>query len=293
MKLHFELENKKGERCPFTYELHSTPSAQKFLQVTRECLEFADNYPHGFSFGPRPTFADLERRVRRMNELITLINKETLVAIEGELVGARELSQERLNFLHLKFHEFMEQLEDKNLDNPTTKALKELNILVHQIEQNKSALEAPVFTQYLIFLLRKTKDIIMSEEDHLAKTLELHHGDLMLGYCTIGKSLFHCYKDNDLALVRRKMVRDQTIIRSEVVCAFPEKDDGPLRAQKETENFYRWCAENKVDEMGYDYKAPLHRPGNVPLGKLLQNYSYEKIGNIFREYQSMPVFELR
>ncbi len=293
MKLHFELENEKGERCPFTYELHSTPSALKFAQVTKECLEFADNYPHGFSFGFRPTPSDLEHRVERMNELITLINREALVSIEGELVPAGELSQERLNFLHLKFHQFMEELTGPHKDNPTTKALKELNILIHQIEQNKAALEAPVFTQYLIFLLRKTKDIPMSEEDHLAKTLELHHGDLMLGYCTIGKSLFHCYKDNDLALVRSKMVREQTIIRSEVVCAFPEIDDGPVRAQRETENFYQWCADHKIDELGYKYKSPMHRPGNVPLGGLLQKYSYEEISRLFREYQRMPVFELR
>lgn len=293
MKLHFELQNPEGERLPFTYELHKGPTAQKFAEVTAEVLKFENNYPHGFSFGYRPSLADLELRVERMNELIHLINREARVEIPGELVPASALSQERLNFLHLKFHEYMEQLEDKNEVGVTTSALKELNILIHQIEQNKMALDSPVFTQYLIFLLRLTKDRQMSTEDHLAKTLELHFGDLMLGYCTIGKSLFHCYKDQDLELIKSQMVRDQTIIRSEVVCAFPQKDDGAEKALREREKFYEWCAENEAERYGYHFREPLHRPGNVPLGRLLQSYSYDEINDIFRHYQAMPIFELR
>ncbi len=293
MKLHFELQNNEGDRKAFTYQLSESAAAKKFIQVTSEALKFADNYPHGFSFGHRPSLADLELRVERMNELIAQINREAIVTIEGELVAASKLSQERLNYLHLRFHEFMEQLEDKNLNNITTTALKELNILIHQIEQNRSALDSPVFTQYLIFLLRKTKDIAMSEEDHLAKTLELHYGDLMLGYCTIGKSLFHCYKDQDLELIKSKMVRDQEIIRTEVVCTFPQKDDDRDKAAQETTKFYQWCEQNQVREYGYDYRLPIHRPGNVPLGRLIQDYDYDQVGEILRHYQSMPVFELR
>lgn len=293
MKLYFELENSDGDRRPFSYSLNDTPSTHKFYKVTKEALSLKDNFPHGLSFGFRPTEEDLRTRVLRMNTLIQIINDEGSVFIEGELTAAEKLTQDRLNYLHLKFHEYEESHEKKGKVDLTSKSLRELNILIHQIEQNRLLLKAPVFTQYLIFLLQKTIDLPMETEDHLGKTLELQHGDLMLGYCTVGKSLFHCYKDNDLCLVKSKMVRDQIIINSEVVCAFPEKDDGPDKAQKDTEDFYKWCQENRVGDYGYDYKAPLHRPGNIHLGKLEQNYSYQEITAIFRHYQKMALFNLR
>lgn len=293
MKLYFELENTQGEKRPFTYQLGTGPTVQKFERVTREALTKLGNFPHGLSFGFRPNEHDLSQRVERMNHLIDLINREGQVTIAGPLVPASELTQERLNFLHLKFHEYEEREASSPSFTVTAKSLRELNILIHQIEQNRASLNAPVFTQYLIFLLQKTIDTPMDEADHLNKTLELHHGDLMLGYCTVGKSLFHCYKDNDIELVRSKMVRDQVTINTEVVCAFPQIDDDALKAKAEVERFHQWCERHQVQDFGYDYRLPLHRPGNVCLGKLIESYSYSEITDIFRHFQKMVCFELR
>lgn len=293
MKLYFELENSQGEKRPFTYQLDLGPTVEKFQRVTLEALTKTGNFPHGLSFGFRPTEQDLSVRVERMNYLIELINREGQVHIDGTLVAASELTQERLNYLHLKFHEYEEREASAPSFTVTAKSLRELNILIHQIEQNRASLNAPVFTQYLIFLLQKTIDTPMDETDHMAKTLELHHGDLMLGYCTVGKSLFHCYKDNDLDLVRSKMVRDQITINTEVVCAFPEIDDDARKAQAEIERFHQWCEHHQVKDFGYDYRLPLHRPGNVRLGTLMEPYSYSDISDIFRNFQKMVCFELR
>jgi len=293
MKLHFELENSHAQRRPFTYQLLDTPSTKKFVDVTLNALKRPNNFPHRLSFGFRPNERDLSLRVERMNELIHIINQEGIVQISGELACASELSQERLNYLHLKFHEYEEQLQGEQTGTPTTNSLRELNVLIHQIEQNIGALNSGVFTQYLIFLLKETVTTPMDSADHMAKTLELRHGDLMLGYCTVGKSLFHCYKDNDLDLIKNRVVRDQVVISSEVICAFPQKDDEQEFMRANCERFYEWCRDNRVEDYGYDYQLPIHRPGNIPLGRIEQDYSYQEISEIFRDYQQMSLFEMR
>jgi hypothetical protein len=118
---------------------------------------------------------------------------------------------ELLNYLHLQFHEFSERKQDQTTDYTP---INELNVLIHKIEAVLQ--QGPMSCGfYLDWQFSTAAPRVIDIEDmelYQHWTVTRKFGDMLLGYHTIGKNLWMCYKDNDTELVKSGMFRQQQTI---------------------------------------------------------------------------------
>jgi hypothetical protein len=183
-----------------------------------------------------------------------------------------------LNYLHLQFHKFEEQKQDHSLECPP---LSELNLIIHKIEAVLQ--DGPMSCGFhLEWNYSAVVPRVIDIED-----MELYQhwtslrkfGALMLGYHTIGKNLWMCYKDNDADLVKTGMFRQQKTISSEVNLIFRSN----TRNITNHGNFLlmcKWLEDNNL--MQYvDMSNPCNCAIGQPLlGKLIGTYTPVNIGHI-------------
>jgi hypothetical protein len=173
---------------------------------------------------------------------------------------------ELLNYLHLQFHKFTDNSEQKTAYTP----LSELNLIIHKIEavlQNKSmACGFHLEWEYSPTALKLVNIENMDWYQHW--TLDGRFGDMTLGYHTIGKNLWMCYRDNDVNLVQTGMVRPQKTISSEVNLLFGNR----IQHNNTNRNFLRmckWMEDNNLNQY-VDMTKPYNRAVGQPLlGKLV------------------------
>jgi hypothetical protein len=184
---------------------------------------------------------------------------------------------ELLNYLHLQFHKFAEQKENYTEEYTP---LNELNLIIHKIEavlQNK--LMACGF--HLEWLYRGASSVIDIENTDWYQywTLDGQFGDMKLGYHTVGKNLWMCYKDNDVDLVRTGMVRPQRTISTEVNLLF-----GNVARYNNKDKFFllmcEWMETNNLTQY-VDMTKPYNCAVGQPLlGKLVGAYTRIDIDRI-------------
>jgi hypothetical protein len=110
-------------------------------------------------------------------------------------------------------------------------------------------------------------------------TVTRKFGDMLLGYHTIGKNLWMCYKDNDTELVRSRMFRQQQTISNEVNLIF--RND--LKGSNKNNKFLllcKWLEDNNLTQyvdMSKPYNCAIGQP---LLGKLTGAYTSADIGRI-------------
>jgi hypothetical protein len=190
-----------------------------------------------------------------------------------------------LNYLHLQFHKFGEQGQNHSKDN---NPLIELNFIIHNIE---SVLQnGPMSCGFHLEWSYSTTipRVIDIEDMNLYKcwTLSRKFGDMTLGYHTIGKNLWMCYKDNDVDLVKSGMVRPQRTISSEVNLIFRGdvrrrwKDVHHTAKNNDFLRMCKWMESNNLTQyvdMSKPYNCAIGQP---LLGRLISSYTYTDIGRI-------------
>lgn len=190
---------------------------------------------------------------------------------------------ELLNYLHLQFHKFAEQNLSKDY-NP----IIELNPLIHNIEAmlqgGPMSCGFHLEWDYSESLPRVINIEDMSWYRYWASSRKF--GDMTLGYHTVGKNLWMCYKDNDIDLVRTGMVRPQKTISSEVNLIFksdPKQRWADVHRAAKNNNFLRmcnWIKNNKLTKH-IDMTKPYNCVTGQPLlGKLVGAYTPTDIGHI-------------
>lgn len=197
------------------------------------------------------------------------------IDVDTEIVFDSTLSH-RLNCIHREFHEFHEKNANTGQDN----VLEELNASVHRLEHMYNRVSGrsgnSVFATF--FLTRPgvptsapiTDPGLYSEWNYVAQS-----GDLTLGYHTVGKSLIHCHKDADTALVAAQMVRPQQVIGNEIMMTFMEtqRRNPVIEAHKRVIAAKKWVRETgNYDNV--DWSHPGNNVGGSPLlAKVIGNYS--------------------
>lgn len=183
---------------------------------------------------------------------------------------------ELLNYLHLQFHKFAEQNLSKDY-NP----IIELNPLIHNIEAmlqgGPMSCGFHLEWDYSESLPRVINIEDMSWYRYWASSRKF--GDMTLGYHTVGKNLWMCYKDNDIDLVKTGMFRQQKTISSEVNLIFRSN----ARNITNHGNFllmYKWLEDNNLTQyvdMTKPYNCAIGQP---LLGKLVGSYTPANISCI-------------
>lgn len=124
------------------------------------------------------------------------------------------------------------------------------------------------FSTYVMNAKNKPHEIPLAPEDYALFTLGYDFGDLMLGYATTGKSLFHLYKDGNIDLLEKGgHASPQRVIATNLLAMFYE---GTLD-KYEREPFYAWFDSNKLDKYGYNKDDPKNAIGNIILGSLVRD----------------------
>jgi hypothetical protein len=235
------------------YNLLDGPIVDQWKQCTRYYQSNPGSYVSSVNVKSDFTGLTIEDHWNQLIDLVSQVNQDSSIQERGlqldvpSSITQYENQKERykiINYLHLKFHELEEK---ENIHMP---ALVKLNNLIHRIEQvNNGSKEKKVFVSYYLRNDNVERFIIPIDlnDDNLRQywTQQASSGDLLLGYHTVGKNLWHCYVTDDSDCVRQGMVRPQECISAEVQMVFATNDwhfDRSHYYQKIPE----WLKENNI-----------------------------------------------
>jgi len=267
-----EVENKNNRIISYT--LNDLPLTKKFIeywQIYRKnivnklnCARFSYNV----NYYPNSLIRTAKHAKEQMN--LTINNLKNLgYEIDSSLYLHDNLSYENfvknLNELHFIFEKESMKLNslDFEVENYQTIQieLEKINNLVHFL--------APGSRESFSISVRPVPSMCsnyynLQDEDYKDFVLPVG-GDLVCDFATIGKDLWNCSMSNDIDLVRKKEVKQQTILTDFIFLTF-QKTYSQDHTNQIAEH-YRWCEDNCVDQY-IDYKLPKYLPGRHVLGKI-------------------------
>lgn len=279
-------EPSRGERYTLEYAVDEHPAARKWALLTRKAAFWGlgKGRPAAVARHLAATEADLQALISGINLLLRAVRDEGLVRIEESDLTMSNLDQERLNRIHAIFQCHEETRGFEAFASASTVKLRELNVLVHQCEMALSNRTRKSRQQSLVVTLKYSRSLPLDEADYDRLSVNQRFGDLYMGYATVGKSLPHCFRDDDTALVRARGVRPKVAASAEVLAVFPSAASPPDFEARYLERYDAWCERNRVRDFGYDFKAKRHRPGVIRVGRLLNDLNFEMSVEVLRTY---------
>jgi len=271
----------------------SNPVAMKYaklVSMARESGESKVDYTSYFMW-TKNTYPTDSLKLK-INESVKYFNENNGYGAELEYVS--EVSQENLNKLHFEFEhaaniylpdELLSSDHNKSLDKKEPKCL-DLDLLafhLNNINNSIHALESALmlsdsqlnayFSTYLRDMTRVNPSIPLEHDDYEKFTLQGKFGDLLLGYGTTGKNLFHVYKDNDLNFFRNgNKPSPQRAITTNILAWFSED----VEHKTELNQYLAWYKNNNLTDVNIDLLDPMNALGYIKIGeyiptKLLQD----------------------
>ena len=199
-------------------------------------------------------------------------------------LDSNKVTRKKLNILHEQFH-FIEEESLKNRiikDDKFQKSLQLVNDRIHNFEE--TFLD---YTKSIKWFLSSTENSVQIT-DSLRKFWNINFfkyyrpGTLFLGYHTVGKSLFQCYRSNDVELVKKNGIRQQELITSEVMFYADWFIDYDSKS-----SIRKWIKSNNLN---VDMSNPKYKYGHQPaLGFLSTDISKKEIDNLFVDWEFFKV----
>lgn len=197
-------------------------------------------------------------------------------------------TQKELNYLHLEFHKFVDACTK---DSEEFELMDQLNMEIHQIEIMQRELAGNWIEQCAGFFFHSDSLNLVPNSARLQpiddpKIYQFwdhdeQFGDLLLGYHTIGKSLFNCWIDNDVHAVKSGMVRPQITVGNEVVMSFRDTSY-PGNAKRLLADMQGWVLDQGLDQY-IDAWEPRHAiVGRPLLGRIRDSYTADDIDEVFK-----------
>ena len=185
-----------------------------------------------------------------------------------------------INALHLLFHSYYDD------ENPADYEWDLLNRRIHHLEEQQSSLASPNYQR------AGFNCVIADEETNLVEQRpipdNLRHfwahipksGDLLLGYYTLGKTIYNCVKDNDQECVRQRMVRPQQMVSTENLCGWSNVNLKINNAGNRHTEVLKWVRYNKLEEF-IDLSLPENQfHGQPRLGQYSGDMSLDEINRL-------------
>jgi len=150
--------------------------------------------------------------------------------------------------MHLLFHSYYE-----DGSNRASQEWDLLNRRIHKLEEQQRTIGLANYRRCGF------NCVIADEETDLVEQRlippELRHfwghvprsGDLLLGYYTVGKTIYNCVKDNDLDCVRQGMVRPQREVSTENLCYWGNYGNTANMSSRHNQ-VLKWVRYNKLEE---------------------------------------------
>ena len=198
----------------------------------------------------------LDKYFDQIKEICSQINQSEGIKIPVEWLET--ISVENLNQLHLLFHQLA---EEKWLNDDDTQSVDQLNYLVHKIESTMRNIQSKRRNGVGVIGFNIGNHVDLTPEDRTCfDSYTVESGTLRVGYTTIGKSLYDCFLNKDLAVLEQNMVRPKMTLGAEVYLNLGDK------SVSSPNPFYAWCDQNNIKEKyGLDCRDPMHSPGECVL----------------------------
>ena len=198
----------------------------------------------------------------------------------------------RLNAIHFAFET---ELYKHQANGTATKdfqiSLERLNKLVH-------ACEGDHLTNQLFYVIRDnglTEYPLCDDDDYNRFEVIYNNGNLFSDFFTVGKDLGTAFYTNDVELISRREVKQQSYISGSVCIEFNPETFMQTASDHECESLYRdyyiWCFNSGAVDAGYNYKEPRYRLGRVCLG-IIENKPLEYFIENIRRYPNICNIEV-
>jgi|TARA_R110001592_G_scaffold132997_3_gene347971 hypothetical protein len=279
-----------------TWELNDLELTKHFVDLHRQrMLSVIEAGPHNYFeyiydvYRSLDEKSMLESRVE-MNTIIDRINTNYngyyWFTLPEELkLNTQDINDTRiknLNELHDHFETRMAELnkqtsfshEDRDRKEIVWNDLQAINLLVHFNERNVAndsnmANRQTYFTSLKFEPPYDTKQhAILVNEDYKDFTMVRGYGALTLDFGTVGKDLFTCSVTDDIELVHKNMVSQQTELNPWVQFDWFSCTEAEWQEQMELYN--AWINENKVGDY-LELANPMYTPGRHQLGECISH----------------------
>jgi hypothetical protein len=255
MKLAITLHNNLGQTKILQWIIRDSNLATRWAALIKNNPRQNEHYHSEFDwYTAGHTQSHFDKIVSNMATICKKLNADKGFNIPGHWF--ENVTRESLNQLHLEFHKLAER-------SPDDSDVNQLNYIVHNAESCLANIKWGKKFSNLIVNFNVFANMPLLPEDYLEfDTYSIEPGMLILGYDTIGKSLFHCYNDNDIDLIKQQMIRPKLTLSPATNCyiagQFEEMEPG---------QYYKWCDDNNIlGKYGYNCRDPLHTGGYCVIG---------------------------
>ena len=266
-----------------TFNLYDNPVVDAWIKVITERLEMGHNKPIG-QHGYWTDYDDKIAIIENLEDHCDTLRVGGLIDLEFD---PNNVTREKLNELHERFHEFEEPLLKGETDyNVQIKeALHDLNESIHQLER---LLDNATHSRTSYWVSQVDTDLerrVPIDEELRKKYWNYTDTEkscvLRLGYATIGKNIMHMVYDDNPELWPDSL-RPQNNIHTETIVEYnpwPYKDSDKMNAgwRKDLEAF---CKKHEI-EMPTQVEH-LHCVQPV-IGELEEDLTQEQVAEKFRK----------
>lgn len=287
---HIVLENDQTkETLTLRYKLLHHSVAGKFVKLIKKILTSSRSQLKYVSWAVYPTGDHVvKEQLSKLYEHIKFFNEQNGLGLHFQyaVIPRENISLSDLNLLHSQFEANIiktnsvltgshNKLESKLSNAPVIlregieKALNSINSLIHSIEHLLSRAKNSYNSYFSAYLASEpyVPDLNLASNESNLFNLSSKFGDLLLGYGTTGKSLYHIYKDKDLELIKKGgRPSPQRFVTPNILACFFQT----ISHDKDYNAMIEWLKENKVGEkLGINIYDVQNNPGYIKLGELI------------------------
>jgi hypothetical protein len=248
------------------YKIINSPISQIWVRLTEQSLI---NKPH-ISSNQWTTCWPTEEYILDLWSKIETLAKSKGLSIDGR-------TQSALNQLHKEFHVKGEAQCNNDLE--------ELNTPIHSLEHALRLIKSPWRwnSQVGFFLEPSSTEPITDKSLYKYWDYNPTNNDLCLGYHTLGKNLYQCWRDNDAQLIRDGMLRPQITISTEVNLIFTRGNPIFDPLDKLSNRVDKWIEHNGLINFVNRELSENQYLGTPLLGKYIGNLTCGQINQAIQQ----------
>jgi len=275
------------EKKHLVWKLKDTSIVERWVNLINVCNANGPQVRYT-SWGMYDDKSKIKDVITSMNQSILLFNENNGDGFTIEQCPHEDTNQSQLNKIHAQFEHYANiyQLGNENEQQGSGSGMKKepkwdknllaqhlgnINECVHTCEKLLEINNEYCVGSFSFYLLNSAGLAIeepLEDADYEQFTLGYEFGDLLLGYATLGKNLFHIYKNDDLELLKAgARAAPQKVISTNTMGMFYE---GTTDVNERTP-YLEWFDKENISQYGYSKENIKNGIGYIPLGNLLRN----------------------
>jgi len=276
-ELHVEYSDPTQKLHPIVlrYKLNKFSVTQKWANRLAYAIENNHKIDDpGRFYGFEDITIERKKAVTAINKCCEIIDQYSPNFV-GRRVDENDIDQDTLNYLHNIFEQYHGTLNTPHefflkAPDDVKKALAQLNLEVHRCESLATGSVRRMMPTHMVtyYSLERNEQFTLDVEDYEHFTDLYEFGTVYLLYTEIGKTLQDLAIDNDDHVHEDAYKPFRHYSADFVIRMYTTSHQFWINSRK----LYKKHFDEKKDyylSKGYNYSHPYNRPGNIPLGKLM------------------------